>query len=57
VKAVRQFVTDQAGADFIEYAFIIGVICVATATIITPLMPAVLGVFDNLIAAVSKVKP
>ena len=57
MRAVNQFITDQAGADFIEYAFIIGLICVATATLITPLMPAVLGVFDNLIAAVSKVKP
>jgi Flp pilus assembly pilin Flp len=54
---VRRFVTDECGADFIEYAFIVGLVVVATASLLSPLMPNVLKVFDALAAAASKVTP
>ncbi len=54
---LRDVIGDEQGADFIEYAFIVGMISVATATLITPLMPAVLDVLQKIINAVSAVKP
>jgi len=52
-----RLLTDDEGADFVEYALIVGLISVATATLVNPLMPTILAVFDKLVAAVSLVKP
>ena len=54
VETVVRFVQDESGADFVEYAFIVAIISIATATLITPLVPTIIAVFD---ALASRVKP
>ena len=50
---VSRFVADERGADFIEYAFIVAFISLATATLITPLVPTIISVFETLAAKVN----
>jgi Flp pilus assembly pilin Flp len=57
VNGVTGFLASDDAADFIEYAFIIGMISVATASLITPMMPTIVAVLDKIAAAVSSVKP
>jgi Flp pilus assembly pilin Flp len=54
VSAVSGFIGDERGADFVEYAFIVSMVAIATATLITPLVPTMIQVFNTL---ASKVKP
>jgi len=57
VNEVTGFLTNDDAADFIEYAFIIGMISIATASLISPMMPTIVAVLDKIAAAVSSVKP
>lgn len=51
-----EFLTDESGADLVEYAFVVGIISIAMAAAINPMMPSIKAMFDNFKAAIDSVK-
>jgi Flp pilus assembly pilin Flp len=56
MEAGERFLTDERGADLVEYAFVVGMISIAMAAAINPMMPSIKAMFDNFKAALDSVK-
>jgi Flp pilus assembly pilin Flp len=56
MRSCGEFLTDECGADLVEYAFVVGIISIAMASAISPMMPSILKMFDNFKTALDKVK-
>ena len=54
---LNRFLGDERGADLIEYALIVGLVSIAAATVISPLVPSITSILDKIAAAAGKVKP
>ena len=44
---IRRFLDDDAGADLIEYALVVGLVSLAAAAVISPLAPNIRAMLDR----------
>jgi len=54
--AIERFLSDERGADLIEYALVVGLVSLAAASVISPMVPSITKFLDGVASTLSGIK-